>query len=251
MKDDNKPKSAEADLRKESGFDQAREAPPAGQEERPEADNDTWHIGAETKDAVKRTLTRDDYAEAGKEIKNGVDKGKEIAEQLNAQEKLNELVIKIKTEYGPKLESIEKRWKKVPRAVQSYIVHLGPMAALPAMIFPPGGVPAAGACAATSFLVKTGLLSYKGEIKDGKIDLNKSVTIGDGMKKLTKLVIKGLQYFFEDLEGLEEVLDPVIEGAQYGDKMCAKAKENLYEHLNKTGEENLEIIPGIYGKKAA
>ncbi len=251
MTDDKKTPLSGREMQEDEQVDQSREAPPASQEKPTNDNGDASIIGEETKEAVHRTISKDDYANAGKEIKQGVDKGKEIAEQLNAQEKLNALVIKIKTEYGPRLNSIENRWKKVPRAVQSYIVHLGPMAALPAMIFPPGGVPAAGACAATSFLVKTGLLSFKGEIKDGKIDLNKSITIGDGLKKLTKLVIKGLQYFFESLEGLEEVLDPVIEGAQYGDKMCAKAKENLYNHLNKTGEENLEIIPGIYGKKAA
>ncbi len=253
MKDENKTKTADAGLPVEDGNDQAREATAAPQDIPDLAlpDEDAKNVSTKTKDAVKRTLNKDDYANAGKDIKKGVNKGKEIAEQLNAQEKLNALVIKIKTEYGPKLNSIENKWKKVPGSLQSYIVHFGPLAALPAMIFPPGGIPATAACAATSFLVKTGLLSFKGEIRDGKIDLNKSVTIGDGMKKITKLIAKGLQYFFEELDGLEEVLDPVIEGAQYGDKMCAVAKANLYKHLKKEGKTKLEITPSMYGKKAA
>jgi len=251
MSDDKKTQSSGREIHDDEHVDQSREAPPAPLDESVNDNGEAWSIGAQTKEAVKRTISRDDYAKAGKEIEQVVDKGKEIAEQLNAQERLNALVIKIKTEYGPRLNSIDNRWKKVPRAVQSYIVHTGPVAALPAMVFLPGGMPAAVACAATSFLVKTGLLSFKGEIKEGKIDLNKSITIGDGLKKLTKLVIKGLQYFFEDLQGMEDVLNPAIEGAQYGDKMCATAKENLYNHLNKTGTEKLETIPGIYGKKAA
>lgn len=207
-------------------------------------------IKDETKDAVTRALSKEDFASAGKNIKSGVDRGKEIAENMDLQTKLNVLVIKIKTEYGPRLESIDKKWKKIPASLQSYIVHTGPLAALPAVVFPAGLMPAAAACAAASFLVKTGLLSFKGEIKGGKIDLNKSVTVGEGLKKFSKLVVKGLQYFFEDLEGLEEVLEPIVEGAQYGDKMCAVAKDNLYRHLKKTGRTTLEIESGPF-KKAA
>jgi len=241
----------------QEGSESKNTAPDAANDNAEAKGESVEEISDETKDETEKVI-RPDYSGAGKTIGKHVKKGKEVIEATGAQEKLNKAVIAIKTNHQKKLDFIENKlgWKRLPLVAQKYIVLGGPFAGFSAAaIFPPAVVPSAAVTFATSFLVKTGLLSYKGEITDGKIDLQKSVSIGKGTDKIIELTVKGLQMLFEELEGMEKIIKPGVEGLQLGDKVCAIAKENLYRHLaeeeKKKGKKPLEIKSSnlVEGKK--